>query len=301
MKISVIIPSFNQGEFIEETIQSVLAQTVPEVEILVFDGGSTDGTIDVLCKYESRLAHWESAADRGQTHAINKGLARMSGDVWMYLNSDDLVTPGAFSEVLRAFSDQSLMWLGGACANFDDQGERGGVVPRPVESAKDYLSPWNRRAYAFPFSGASFMRREIFAKIGYFDESYHYSMDMEYYCRALFIGKFRMAILDQCLARWRWHAMSKTLNKGSAYGFLSDEIRIAARYGKYLIGREREELEKEVKGQRRWCAVREAMWLLNDGKREHALRVMVESARADWSILLFRPWIGALRRLVLRW
>ena len=142
LKISIIIPSFNQGPFLEETLETIFAQENVDREILVFDGGSTDQTVEVLRRHDARLAYWESTPDRGQTHAINKGLARMSGDVWMYLNSDDLLVLGALSTVERIFADPSVMWVGGSCENFDSSGLIGGIRVGPAVRMKDYLTPW---------------------------------------------------------------------------------------------------------------------------------------------------------------
>src|SRR5436853_272146 len=98
-KISIVTPSFNQGQFIEETIHSVLDQNYPNLEYLVIDGGSTDQTIDIIRKYETRLSYWESEKDRGQVHAINKRLARVTGDIFAFINSDDIYLPGTFATV----------------------------------------------------------------------------------------------------------------------------------------------------------------------------------------------------------
>jgi len=298
MKISIIIPSFNQGVFLEETLESVFMQGGVEREVLVFDGGSTDETLDVLRRHDTRLDYWESGPDRGQTNAINKGLARMSGDVWMYLNSDDLLVPGALSKISHIFADPSVVWVSGSCENFDASGIVGGVRPGRAVRIKDYLAPWNRPfQYIFPFSGACFLRRKVFEEIGFFDETFSYSMDMEYYCRAIFEGGFYQTTINDVLAKWRHHPESKTMSRGIAYAFRSDEVRIAQRYVRYLSPDEQAELNTEIRKQLKWLSIRESMWLLSQGRRQAALSVALHAARTSPDLLLFRPWLGALRRI----
>ena len=164
----------NQGPFLEDTLHSIFEQEGAVYEILVFDGGSTDETSNVLQRHTHRLNYVESVADRGQAHAINKGLARMTGDVWIYLNSDDLLAPGALMKVAQGFTDPKVMWISGACENFDSRGISGGVRAGPVRKMKDYLAPWSRSSeFVFPFSGACYMRREVIERVGLFDESYN--------------------------------------------------------------------------------------------------------------------------------
>ena len=105
-RLTIITPSFNQGGFIERTIRSVLDQGYENLEYLIADGGSTDESVDVIRRYEDRIAWWVSEPDAGQTDAINKALARASGDVVAYINSDDYYLPGAFEAAMRAFEQQ---------------------------------------------------------------------------------------------------------------------------------------------------------------------------------------------------
>src|SRR5215210_2994897 len=103
MKLSIVTPSFNQGRFLEQTILSVLTQDHTDIEYIIIDGGSTDESVEVIRRYEDRLAYWVSEKDRGQAHAINKGLEKATGDVFAFINSDDTYLPGAFRAVVEYF------------------------------------------------------------------------------------------------------------------------------------------------------------------------------------------------------
>ena len=102
-RISIVTPSYNQGAFIEETIHSVLLQNYPNLEYIVMDAGSTDNTVEVIRRYADRITYWESEKDRGQSHAINKGIARSTGQIFNWINSDDLLMPGALWSVAQAW------------------------------------------------------------------------------------------------------------------------------------------------------------------------------------------------------
>src|SRR5690242_3711403 len=122
-KISIITPSFNQAAYIEQTIKSVLDQDYPNLEYIVIDGGSSDGSVEIIRKYENRIAFWVSEPDNGQAHAINKGLARATGDIIAYLNSDDYYLQGALKQVADLSNRRSdLDLLHGRCRVVDQHG-----------------------------------------------------------------------------------------------------------------------------------------------------------------------------------
>jgi glycosyltransferase involved in cell wall biosynthesis len=297
-RISVIIPTLNQGRFIETTLLSVLDQKYPNLELIVMDGGSTDQTKAILERFAPHIAHWESTADRGQSHAINKGLERATGEIWSYLNSDDLLLPGSLARVGEIFRDPAVDWVGGVTAIFDATSERGTVTPQEPGAMKEVLTPWRRSVeHVFPCSNSCFMRRAIYGRLGGFDESYHYSMDMEFYTRALFAG-FKLHRIPDVLGRWRWHEASKTIRDGSAYRFLEEELRIASAYGGRLPTADREELNREIVQHRKSFLVRRALHSqVPESRLSRLLRLLGEAVQHP-SLLWFRPWLGAVRKQV---
>ena len=298
-RISVIIPSLNQGPFIETTLRSVIDQKYPNLELIVIDGGSKDLTSEILKRFAPHIAFWESVKDRGQSHAINKGLARATGDVWCYLNSDDLLTPGSLARIGEMFRDPSVDWVGGISVIFEEDSDRGKVTPQEPKSQKEILTPWSRSVeHVFPCSNVCYMRRSIYAKLGGFDESYDYSMDMEYYTRAHFAG-FTLYRIAEVLGRWRWHPASKTVKDGSAYRFLEEELRIATAYADRLAPAEDGELRREIVQQRKTFLVRRAIHQpLEKSRLSRLCRLFSEAVRHP-SLIWFRPWLGAVKKEVL--
>jgi glycosyltransferase involved in cell wall biosynthesis len=298
MKISVIIPSFNQGQFIGETIESILSHHRQEIELIVIDGGSADETLSVLHAFSHKIAYLGSEPDRGQTHAINKGLRRMTGEIWCYQNSDDLVLPGTFDIVAQAFEDAVCHWLSGSAQVTGSPFGQNELVPCKPIRLEDYLLPWLRaEKYVFPFSGACFMSRSLFEEAGFFDESYNFSMDMEYYCRArLKYGYDQMIIPDQ-LAVWRWHGESKTMTKGIAYGFREDEIAIAEKYLPYAAPERPKVVYKTIEREKSAVAARKALYQHRTGGRRNAKETLLSEIRRRPKSLTSRQFLGAIRRV----
>lgn len=210
-KITIAVPSYNQGRFIEETLRSVLLQGYPELELMVLDGGSTDETVDVLRRYEPWLAYWVSEPDRGQTHAINKGLERATGEIFAYLNSDDLLAPGALFRVAEAFrSHPDADVVHGRCIYVDEAGAELFSIRGNVTSFVDYLRIWRRFADRdFLTQPEVFCRTRSLVDAGGFREELRSVMDFEMWLRLLSRG-CRFRAIDAPVARFRTYAAQKS-------------------------------------------------------------------------------------------
>lgn len=176
-RITVVTPSYNQGQFIEETIRSVLLQGYPNLEYIVMDGGSTDQTVEVIEKYASQIDYWESGQDRGQSHAINKGFQRATGDIVAWLNSDDTYLPNALFTIAKAFlANPDVAFIYGVCQLTDEAGE----WERDKGAAWDFGRLLRRTYFGQP---ATFIRRNIVEQIDYVDETLHQVMDWDLWIR----------------------------------------------------------------------------------------------------------------------
>jgi glycosyltransferase involved in cell wall biosynthesis len=210
-RISIVTPSFNQIEFIEETIRSVLLQAYPNLEYLIIDGGSSDGSVDIIRKYEHHLSYWISEPDRGQAHAINKALGRATGDIIAYLNSDDLYLVGALHRVanyLSAHREVDLMH--GRCRYIDVSGATIGEQFGNISTYADIIDLWEvwwrKRQFVQP---EVFWTKRISDKVGLFREDLRWVMDYEYWLRIIQAGG-NVGRVDAELACFRFQRNQKS-------------------------------------------------------------------------------------------
>lgn len=216
MKISIITPSFNQGAYIRRTIESVIAQRGNfELEYIIIDGGSTDASLEIIRDFAERdqRIFWISEPDRGQTHAINKGLRRAKGDIVAYLNSDDMYKQDALEKVCQAFERHpDAQWLSGKCTIVDEYDT---VIRNPIRKYKNFFlqhySYFSLLILNYLSQPSTFWRRSLLDDIGYLNEDEHLVMDYEYWCR---IGKkYRLCVLEEDLAFFRYYRQSKSGSK----------------------------------------------------------------------------------------
>jgi len=221
-KISIITPSFNQGQYLEQTICSVLEQNYPNLEYIIIDGGSTDNTVDIIQKYEKHLTHWVSEPDRGQSHAINKGFARCTGDLVNWLNSDDWYQPGAF-RVLSELANQNPH------ENVFCFTERKHLPDGTLEYNR--TPAFDSLAKALFYSEidqpATFFRKNVWDKLFPLREELHYIMDGELWVRYLLQWGFtHIYHSDFEIVNFRVHQDSKTMHNTTQQVFMKDRSAI---------------------------------------------------------------------------
>lgn len=269
-RITIVTPSYNQERYLEEAIRSVLLQDYPDIEYFVIDGGSTDGSQAIIRRYEKFLAGWQSAPDRGQSHAVNTGFAQASGQIYAFLNSDDRYEPGALRAVAENFR-LGHSWVVGQVLCLSE-GKNIGLVPQcPAESFTEWF-------LTCPVSQpGSFWAADLHRAAGPFREDLACVFDYEYWLRLRFDLEVEPAVIDRTLSAYRLHAESKSTRLGDAFAREAKSVRLPYRH-------------RLSRAQRSW------LWLVRRHRkaRWHGSRVVPlfrERRYSAAAVQLFKAWI----------
>lgn len=207
-KITIVTPSYNQANFLERTILSVINQNYPNLEYIIIDGGSTDGSVEIIKKYEKHLSYWSSEKDNGQSEALNKGFAKATGDIFAYINSDDILLPETLnfiSDIFQKNTDVDLIYGHALLIDANDN-EIGLCIALPF-TLKEHLNG----VFSIP-QQSSFWKRQVFEKVGGFNPQNHSCMDGEFFAFAA-TNNFTFKKINKILAAFRIHNLSKTGNE----------------------------------------------------------------------------------------
>lgn len=273
LSISIITPSYNQAAYLEQTIQSVISQNYPSIEYIIMDGGSTDGSVDIIKKYASHISYWMSEKDKGQSEAINKGLKLATGDIVCWLNSDDLFEPNTLNTVAQFFNENTdAKFVYGDGIVFHESGKIRKQYYKPGKIDKAILSRCD------PLQQPStFWRREIHDEIGFVDEALYFTMDWDFFMRIA--QKYEMHYLPVSFSRYRIHESHKT---GVGGGGRSKEILLFV----------------EKYGSEAWVDIFQRLYPLAEEIRQ--LRAQYGWRFGRWVFYLRHPQLVCLSRLPLR-
>lgn len=272
--ISVITPSYNQAQFLEKTIQSVLSQDYPAIEFIIIDGGSNDGSQDIIQKYDQKLAFWLSEKDRGQAEAVNKGLAKATGKYIGWLNSDDLYLPGTISKAVKLLEvNPNAGLVFGDVQAINETGQITNIMHYGNWTVKDLIQ------FRIIGQPGVFMRKEIVVNCGGLDDSYHFLLDHHLWLR---MGlEASMVYSSQIWSAARFHASAKNISQAASFG--EEAYRLV------------EWIEGEAGFNDLWSKYRKRIWagahrmnaryLLDGGQPKKALQAYWTGLKSDFFIV----------------
>lgn len=292
-RITITTPNYNGAAFLEETIRSILLQGYPDLEYIVMDAASKDGSVALIRKYARFITHWESEPDRGQSHAINKAFRRATGEIVNWINSDDLLTPGALIEVARRFDTNRAALVGGVCEQFGE-GFRTQIVPNRALTREGLIAFWRGETiYQQP---SLFVPRAAMEERGLPDEALSYVMDLEWYIR---LFPRPVVYTKRVLSKFRVHGDSKTVSQGVKMG--AERVAVSRQHWEE-IGRARAERECAAFCRRdaRLSPWNETIFdlLRSEGRRRTKILALLRQARTSpWRLARRETW-GALARII---
>ena len=217
-RISIITPSYNQGEFLEQTIRSVLLQNYPNLEYILIDGGSWDRSIEVIKKYGPWIDYWVSESDSGQSDALNKGFRQASGEIVAWINSDDFYEKDTFFKVALAYMDNHFSFLCGACKMIDSEGRVIQDLFTSKISFSSLLKYW--KPHFCPPQPSMFFQNNCLRTLGGFDVRLKYSMDFDLWLKAS--KKYSFQVVKDHFSNYRIHSQSKTGSEGGFRKFIPE-------------------------------------------------------------------------------
>jgi glycosyltransferase involved in cell wall biosynthesis len=290
-RVTVVTPSFNQAAFLEQTIDSVLSQGYPNLEYIIVDGGSSDGSVEIIQKYAAHLAWWVSEKDQGQGDALNKGFQRASGELLGWLNSDDLYQPGsilAAVEVFQSHPEAGLVY--GDVLSIDAAGQPFNLMRFAPYTLQDLM------AFKIICQPGAMLRRSVLEQAGGLDVRYHYVLDHHLWLRMVRLAP--MVYLPRTQAAARFHPAAKNLAQASRFGeealqvaaWLASAPEFAAHYNARRVwgGAYRLNGWYQVEGERPAAALRSyARSLANDPRA-----ALTDWRRIGYAVL---AWLGLAR------
>jgi glycosyltransferase involved in cell wall biosynthesis len=292
--VSIITPSYNQGQFIEETIRSVLLQGYPEIEYIIMDGGSTDQSVEIIKKYERWLASWVSEKDGGQSAAINKGLDCATGPILSWLNSDDVLLPGAVASIAQEISDcNECLLVAGKSEYRDETGTKSiWVIERVPQTLHEIFSYFGDTYFAQP---SVYFTRSGLYQSGGLNDGLHYAMDLDLWLRMAETS--RIYIIGRHLSWMRQHNDAKTWR--DTFQTIEEVERVLMAHSRKVPAGTLAQARRLARSRRSEAWVAVGLRLRRTGNQREAWHAAYSAARTHLGTAFSRPWASLVLRLIL--